>query len=279
MTEYFIINSGVNHIISTDKDKKVLYTIHNAGFFSNCTIRLMDIVWFFNTQKQLPDEVHSETQFINYKVSAGDNLVPYFFTETDASIDYKEDVNMRWDCMAIQFDKYSNLDFKALKPFVDKYFAPGKEVVKAMEQHQAKYRFKFDKLCAVFYRGNDKAREMTIPSYEVFIGKAKEIKAADPDIRFLIQPDETEFLEVFLREFPDTIYIDETGHIPKQDSAVFIRAKDKHKAEHAKHFFASVVAMSKCKHVITHSGNGALWLALYRGNANNIHQWFNGKWL
>lgn len=279
MTEYFIINSGVNHIINTDPNKKVLYTIHNAGFFSNCTIRLMDIVWFFNTQKQLPDEVHSETQFINYKLNPGDNLVPYFFSESDATFEYKQDVQIRWDCMAIQFDKYSNLDFNALKPFVDKYFAPGKEVVKTLEQHQAKYKFDFDNLCAVFYRGNDKAREMKIPSYDVFIQKAKEIKATNPNIRFLIQPDETEFLNEFMREFPDTIYISETGHIPKQDSAVFLRTKNQKRAEHAKHFFASVIAMSKCKHVITHSGNGALWLALYRGNAENIHQWFDGNWL
>ena len=280
--KYFIINSGINMSDSKPNPKSILKTIHNAGFFSCCTIRLLDIVAYYNEHGILPDEVDSTEQFLHYKGKPGDNLIPFYFDESaekNIDIDFFAPINIRFDCMAIQFDSYRNLDFKNTSKFVEKYFTPSNRVKESVENLISKYQLDFENLCSIFYRGNDKANEMKIPSYDQFINKAKEIKAANPEIKFLVQPDEEEFLNAFLNEFPDSIYFEETPMLKKQMSAVFFETPIEQRAEYGRNFFAAVLTLSMCKHVITHSGNGALWLALYRGNADNVHQIFNDKWL
>ena len=51
------------------------------------------------------------------------------------------------------------------------------------------------------------------------------------------------------------------------------------RAEYGAKFFAAVFCLSKCKHLITHSGNGSFWAVLYRGNTENVYQILNNKWL
>jgi len=280
MIEYTIINSAVNMVDPKPEHKTVLKTIHNAGFFSNCTIRLLDIVSFFNSNKKLPDEVDSSEQFLHYKSYPGENMIPvYFNEETNVVLQCEYPVNIRMDCMAIQFDSYRNIDFRNVLLFVKKYFEPSDIVKIILNDFEDKYKLDYPNLCSVFYRGNDKSREMEIAPYSLFIEKAKEVRSLNPDIKFLVQPDEVEFLEAFLIEFPDSIYFTETPYISKSDTSVFFELPLYERGLYGARFFAAVLALSKCKHVITHSGNGALWLSLYRGNAENINQCFKNKWI
>jgi hypothetical protein len=54
---------------------------HNAGFFSCCTIRLIEIIKFFNENGKLPDVVDSSKQFEKYKVNKQEDLTTYFFNQ------------------------------------------------------------------------------------------------------------------------------------------------------------------------------------------------------
>jgi hypothetical protein len=283
MINYTIINSALNAVIPTPMNKEILYTIHNAGFFSNSTIRLMDIVRYFNTKKRLPDEVDSSVQWLHYKSYPGDRLDTFYFTEQEGTINYESEIDSPYittDCMAIQFHPYHNIKFEQLKPFVDKYFTPSDTVTSVLRLYEIKYNLDYNNLCAVFYRGNSKFREMKIASYDYFIDKAKEVKAQHPNMKFLVQPDEKEFLEAFQQAFPiDTIYFTETPMINKQDSDNFFELSLDKRKEQGTNFFAALLAISKCHTVITHSGNCGLWTALYRGNSNNLHQIFNNEWL
>ena len=273
--ENFTDNNGFN----TKTEMNVLKVTHNAGFFSNLTVKLIEIVIYFNDKRFLPDVVDGSEQFIHYKSRAGDNMVEYYFENNPMPIEYEKQIPLWYDCMAIQFDSYKNLPFEQIKPFVEKYFTPSENVQNCTRFFEERYNLDYNNLCSVFYRGNDKNREMEVSPYSIFINKAKEIKAKNPDIKFLVQPDETEFLEAFLAEFPDSIYFEETPHMRKKDSAMFFELPIEHRGEYGAKFFAAVLCLSKCKHVITHSGNGALWLSLYRGNADNVNQVFNNNWI
>lgn len=280
MIEYTVINSALNYSNVPSPNKKVLITTQNAGFFSNCTIRLMDIVNYLWLNRQLPDEVDSTIQFMHYKGYAGQNLIPYYFNndiEENLSIN-PTPFELKYDCMSIQFADYKNLPFKGLYEIIQKYFTPSVGVELIRNTMREKYRLNHNEMCAVFYRGNDKSREMVLTPYEIYIEKAKEIKAKNPKIKFLVQPDEREFLDAFLKEFPDSIYFDETPMLNKMDSAVFFELPMPQRAEYGAKFMAAVLLLSECKEVITHSGNGALWLSLYRGHANGLHQVFNNQW-
>lgn len=45
-----------------------LIITHNAGFFSCYTLRLYDIIFYFNKNKKCPKFVDSSCQFIDYKI-------------------------------------------------------------------------------------------------------------------------------------------------------------------------------------------------------------------
>ena len=140
MIEYTIINSAVNMVDPKPDNKTILKTIHNAGFFSNCTIRLLDIISFFNLNKKLPDEVDSSEQFLHYKSYPGENMIPVYFNEdSNVVLQCNHPVNIRMDCMAIQFDSYSNIDFKNVLPFVKKYFEPSDIVKIILSDFEEKY--------------------------------------------------------------------------------------------------------------------------------------------
>lgn len=280
MIKYTIINSAVNMVEPKPMDKEILYTIHNAGFFSNCTIRLQDILNYFNKNKRLPDEVDSSVQWLHYKSYPGDRLDTFYFTEQPNEIPYNLiDTPYITDCMAFQYQNYLGIKYDQLAPFIQKYFTPSEYVLNKLSAYEQNYGLQYQNLCSVFYRGNDKNREMKVSSYDHFINKAKEIKVQHPSIRFLVQPDETEFLMAFLKEFPDSIYFKETPTLDKKDSAVFFEMEPAKRKEYGADFMAAVLAISKCHTVITHSGNCGLWTALYRGNATNLHQIFNDQWL
>ena len=45
----------------------VLYTRHNSGFFSCCSVKLNNIVDYINNQHKIPKHVDSSEQFKWYK--------------------------------------------------------------------------------------------------------------------------------------------------------------------------------------------------------------------
>lgn len=282
---YTIINSGVNlngdYNMDSPTEKNILKVWHNAGFFSCCTIRLLDIIAYFNKNASLPDEVDSSEQFLHYKGYPGENMMPVYFNQEAEQLELQcsYPVNIRMDCMAIQFDSYSNLDFKNIVPFVKKYFMPSINVLQYAAEFKLKYKLDYPNLCAVFYRGNDKATEMKIAPYGMFIEMAHKIKASNPNIRFLVQPDEKEFLDAFLAVFPDSIYFTETPMLNKSNTSMFFEVPINERPAYGAKFFAAVLCLSQCSNVITHSGNGALWLSLYRGNSINVNQIFNNEWI
>lgn len=259
-----------------------LKVIHNAGFFSCCSIRLQDIIVYFNQNKGLPDHVDSSEQWELYKYGKKEDLTSKYFIPEREDINIPYEREMVWtneQAIMPQFSDYGKFHFEDIKPFVDKYFTPSGYVSSLVLNYEQRYNLDYSNLCAVFYRGNDKNRETLIASYNHFIDKAREVKAQNPEVRFLVQPDETEFLEAFLKEFPDSIHFNETPHIRKQDSAVFYEMPQSQRAQYAAYFLGAVLCLSKCKHLIVHSGNCAQWAVMYRGNMDNVHQILNNVWL
>jgi hypothetical protein len=254
-------------------ESPVLKTIHNAGFFSCCTIRLIDIMKYFNRNQQLPEVVDSTEQFAFYKKELSENIIPELFEEKNTAKMYQRPLHLTHEPKEVSFSDYSKLVFEDAAFFVDKYFAPSARVRGIMDMYLQKYGIDFTNTCAVFYRGNDKQRECEITPYSAFIEKAKELEQQYPGLRFLVQPDETEFLEAFTAMFPGKcIYFSETPHMRKMDSTIFYQLPPEQKTEHGCNFLAAVITLSKCQHLITHSGNGGLWAILYRGDFTNVHQ-------
>jgi hypothetical protein len=274
--EYEIINYPTMNDNTT-----VLKIIHNAGYFSCCSIGLMDIMMYFNRHQRLPEIVDRKEQFGFYKTFALDDLIPFYFREVHTKIRYKEPAQITSELDDFQFTDYKKIDFNSIRPFIYKFFTPSEHVKAIISHYEWKYQLDYGNTCAVFYRGNDKYRETEIAGYEQFIGKAHEILSANPDIKFLVQPDETEFLQAFITEFGvnRVICFEETPHMPKKDSCMFFELPQTERAEYGAKYNAAVICLSMCQHLITHSGNGGFWSVVYRGNGNNVHQVLNNVWL
>jgi hypothetical protein len=252
---------------------------HNAGFFSCCSVRLDNIISYFNTNKKLPVIVDSSMQFSWYKTDRSQDLTPEYFNDYNTygpiahthHIDYFEHY---------QYKNYSTLRYNDIAPFIEKYFSPSLEIKKSIAGLEQKYNINYDNICVLFYRGNDKITETQLSSYDAYITHSKEILSKNPDTIFFIQSDETEFIEVMTAKFPNNSFYmkDEIRHMKRCRNTVDICMKSDI-LNFSKLYLAITIIMSKCKYIVCGSGNCSIWILFYRGHANNVYQYLNGSWI
>lgn len=252
----------------------VLTVTHNSGFFSCCCIRLLSIIDYYNNYKKLPDVVDSSQQFKRYKTDPSVDYTSLFFKTLDTKIMYDTDLIILNEKRELQFSNYNLINFDRLMPIFRKYFTIS-DVIEHMSLNlKTKYKLDYDNTCAVLYRGNDKLRETTMGSYQVYTDKAREIKKDNPNIKFLVQTDDTNFLNIFLKHFPDSIFFTETPTINNSDVSVHKVIPLGERKNAAMNFLSAIINVSKCKYLVTHTGNCSLFTVLYRGNKNNVYQYF-----
>lgn len=254
--------------------------IHNAGFFSCCSVRLHHIVAYINKNKKLPDKVISTRQFHWYKPNnrKKDDITFEYFRNYDGiklnNIQGNYNYNHEY-----QFCNYSTLDYGKLVPLVRKYFSPSRDIERRIKFIEDKYRFDYNNTCVLFYRGNDKNRETRICGYNEYIRIADNIKKDNPDIRFLIQSDETGFIETMKAKYENSFYFkDEIRHMKKCNSTVDMKMRNLN-YEFSKFYLAITIIMSRCKQIVCGTGNCSIWIMFYRGHNNGVYQNRDGVWI
>ena len=132
----------------------------------------------------------------------------------------------------------------------------------------------YDNICTLFYRGNDKITETKLPTYEIILEQAMKLFETNNNIKFLIQSDESEFIEMMIKTFPNNhIYFkDEIRVINKNNKMSVDKINSYDNFKYSRYFLAITYIMSRCKYVVCTTGNCSLWIALFRGNADNIYQ-------
>jgi hypothetical protein len=254
----------------------MLKITHNAGFFSCCSVKLDRIVNFINSNKKLPDIVDSSEQFEWYKNDINKDITfDYFenYNKTDVNIIVPINYNDFY-----QYINYSNLDYNRLTPLIKKYFYPSIEIIENINSIEKKYNLIYENICVLFYRGNDKNTETRKCGYEEYLNYAIKLLENNSKIVFLIQSDETEFIEFMTDRLPNSFYFkDEIRHMKKCNDTVDKKLSSQN-YEFSKKYLAITIIMSKCKYIICGSGNCDIWIMLYRGNNNNVIQNLNGKW-
>jgi len=257
----------------------MLKITHSSGFFSCNNIKLRSIVTYFNDKKQLPKKIYCKNQFFDYKEDSSIDITPRFFRTTEDQIRYNHQIEMTSTDMNDQFSDYKKLNIEHLKPFIDKYFSPSSEVMNYIDQLKTKYSVDVSNTCGIFFRGNDKQLETIQPTYSDFINKAKEILSSNPKIKFLVQTDEEEFYLAFHEEFPNNTF--SFSEIPRinRDTTTSIQFKLPKSLllTSTQYYLASVKILSECQQVIHTSGNGELWMTLFRANAIGLHQYLRHK--
>lgn len=253
---------------------------HNSGFFSCCSVKLTKIVEYINSNKTLPNGVDSSEQFSWYKNCKNKNK--------DITFDYFQNyinipnVNITYPInyhSSHQFINYSNIDYNCITPLIKKYFSPSHEINIIINNIEKKYNLLYKNICVLFYRGNDKNRETKKCPYHEYLIYINQLLKKNPNLVFLIQSDETEFIEFITNKFPNNSFYfkDEIRHMKKSNSTVDIKMSSQN-YEFSKKYLAITIIMSKCNYIICGSGNCDIWIMLYRGNNNNVIQNLNGTW-
>jgi hypothetical protein len=238
------------------------------GFFSCCSTRLEKIIEYFNLNKVLPDEVDSSDQFKWYKpMYSTEDITDQYFQKSSLTINYKPvEFTNRY-----QYLNYNSFPYQDYIPFIKKYFYPSQEVLRLIKEIEEKYKIDYPNTCVLFYRGNDKATEVTLPSYNSLLDAALQIKQQNPNVQFLVQSDETEFLQKML-ELPNSFYFkDEIRHIPRQKTTVD-HFDINQNLRFSKLFLAITIIMAKSQYVICNTGNCSMWICMYRGHTQNVFQ-------
>lgn len=179
-----------------------------------------------------------------------------------------------------QYKPYSELKFNIINLWIKKYFSLTSLIQNSIKELYKTYFDSNKQICSIIYRGNDKARETTISPYIFFIDKAEEILRDHPNIVFHIQTDETEFKNLFLSRFPNnSFYCEAIPSINKSMTSVTDTIPLNKRINFAINFLSLIYIASQSHTIITHSGNVGLWAILFRGNANNVYQILNNKFI
>ena len=255
----------------------IVKIIHNAGFFSCCSVKLTKIIDFINLNKKIPDIVDSSEQFNYYKTNNDKDITYNYFEDYDnIKVNILVPINYHWD---YEYINYSKLDYTHINPIIKKYFSPSISIIGIINNMEKKYNLIYDNICVLFYRGNDKNRETLICGYDEYLKYANELLIKNPHMLFLIQSDETEFIEFMINKFPyNSFYFkDEIRHMKKCNDTVDWKMPEK-KSDFSKNYLAITIIMSKCKYIICGSGNCSQWIMFYRNNNNNVIQNSEGIW-
>lgn len=249
---------------------------HEGGFFSCCTVRLHFLIHYFNKYKSIPEIYNTKDFFTWYKPENNtDDITFHYFKHynegenSNINIIYEKDIDFNeW----YQYKAYNKLDFEYLEPFIKKYYTPSDNIESIKRELEIKYNIDYNNICVLFYRGNDKATEFKLPSFDEYIQYAEDILKIDPNIKFLIQSDETNFINEMIYYFPNNIiFKDEIRHIYKTNTTVDVVFKESN-YKYSLYFLAIILIMSKCKYIICNTGNCALWMFFFRKTTDNIIQ-------
>jgi len=253
---------------------------HNYGFFSCCSVIMTRIIEFINQNGNLPDRLDTSIMFRWYKDHSNqhrDITFDYFTHYDEITEEVITPIDYHWEH---QFYDYTTLQYDRICPIVRKYFTPSNEVKNMIQYIEKKYNLDYDNLCVLFYRGNDKNRETKICGYDEYLHYTKRIISKKPDTVFLIQSDETEFINYFAQLYPmnHIVFKDEIRHMTKCNSTVDILYREENFL-FSKYYLAITVIMSKAKYIVCGSGNCSIWILFYRENAKNVFQNLNGVWI
>ena len=242
----------------------------SSGFFCNTTKRLTKVVSLYNKTKELPEHINSKKQYSLYKLHK-DHVVGLDFYEDPRDIeidDIPTNLNIKHSVHA-NYSDYSKTEFEKLKPFIQKYFTPKKEIRDLSQKLINKYNIDVDNTCMIYYRGTDHSTETKLTDYNSLLDVINKIKDK-PSI--FAQSDDTNFLNYITEQYNNVGIFEENTHTTSTNG-IHIDSSNLENYNSIKVLLAIMLIMAKCKYLIFgSSGNVAYWTVLYRGNMNNVHQ-------
>ena len=271
--------SSWRRVPSQKRAPATLVISSEGGFFSCCSVRLEKIIEYFSALTRPPTQIDSSQQFALYRPtvvqteadSSSEKFIEEFFVpKVNGRINFHHKIAFQ---QSDQFTDYRTLALVDILPFVRRYFTISAAIEQLVASLEKKYAINYKNTCVLFYKANSQCAP-----YEEYLARARGVLAQNPMTRFLIQSDETEFIDA-MTSLPNSFYfMDETRSIPRCSTSVDL-VNPPENYQYALQFLAIMIIMSRCSSIIMGSGNCSLWVVLFRGGASGVQQYLGGKWL
>lgn len=147
-------------------------------------------------------------------------------------------------------------------------YRPTEEQERRYHRFIQKYNVNLETTLAVCIRGTDKSKEIKLASTQTWIDKTKEYLNKYSIDRILIQTDETEVKDTFQREFGEKCFFFEELETTSTKVVMHHVYADTQKTEFIKNIDVACRVISKCKYLISHTGNMGCAIIYYRNTEN-----------
>jgi hypothetical protein len=247
------------------------FLTYNAGLLSCSTVTLSDITASGRTVRKIKSNFGMT---LYKKWLLRNNWRSYFQApiQTDlsqlasaASESYPREIHDWWG------KDYAALPLSAVQETVGLYFRLSPKVLKHSEDFVSKYGINLDETIGVHYRGTDKQTEIETPSLTEFISHTRQFMQEMANPKILLLTDEPDVIVGFEAAFPKAVIT--ITELAAPGGSLGAHTLDSKEPEVQGQIFLAILSLvSKCKKVVTHTGNGALWEVLFRGSTQGLKQ-------
>lgn len=258
----------------------------NAGFFSNCTVTLWSLLALLRARRPVK-RIDFSQAFSRYRdpapLAGQTDLYPFFFTTRPADAAALQSAPiLGWGLGERGYQRhpdhhsvYRFLNYRVYRPYVRAYFEPSAEVKSILAGWERKYHLSYGRLVAVCYRGTDKWKEVALADPSRYLEATRRLLAREKEFKVLIQTDQASVRKAFQDEFGSRCLCFE--EMPASEDGISLDRKpgtmmDGSRVRWAQALLAATIAVSRCRLIVNHTGNMALWICLFRGNADGMLQ-------
>ena len=250
--------------------KNVFYLTHNAGLFSIASTVLDSVSQISQPVKRISGRFGGSL----YKNYPFQDFWMFLFLppnkiNTPPQIkNVQSDIPSFVDWWGLRYEK---LPLSSTRPYIKNYFIPTEEVDQYLLAFSRKYLKAETKTIGVHFRGTDKQSEIQPVDLEVYFDQIRLIFSLHKGAEIILLTDEVHVQKKFMKKFDGKVHM--VTELPASESKVGLHfQKSNNRLEDCKKYLAAVLMISRTDFLITHTGNGALWEALYRENLENFQQ-------
>jgi hypothetical protein len=249
--------------------------IKDYGFFSTFTLLITSLMVVYKKFKTVPTNINGEHLLRKLKNNSDIDMYHYFFhIDESVKIEFNEELPVPFS-PDDQHTIYSEDFIKYYTPFFKKYFNINENVQNKISFLKEKYNVEEENTVSVIYRDSDKWTDMGGFNYISAGGYFRKCKniLENEEVRptVIIQSENTGVIRTFHEAFGSTFF-NETSLGNSSEIYPPIPVNDDIKLEWSEYYVASLWILSKCKHVITYTGNSSFFIYLNRGTTKNFTQ-------
>jgi hypothetical protein len=247
------------------------FLTYNAGLLSCSSVTLSDITASGRTVRKIKSNFgmslykkwllrNNWKSFFQIPILTSSSQLASAVSET-----YPKDIHDWWG------KDYATVPFKAVQETVGLYFRLSPKVVKFSDSFVEKYGINLEETIGVHYRGTDKQTEIETPSLTEFISQTRQFMKEMANPKILLLTDEPDVIVGFEAAFPKAVIT--INELAAPGGSIGAHILDSKEPEVQGQIFLAILSLvSKCKRVVTHTGNGALWEVLFRGSNEGLKQ-------